>query len=109
MSRRYSLLGSLSPSSGGVKPVNTITVKPYKSIGMLLADYYAQYPVQSLLEINVSTNGSMGQGVIMIRENTQEGTTNTEIDIMPQSNEITVISVNPQEDDNYIYEVVIEY
>lgn len=84
-------------------------MKPYVEKFFLLADYYAQYPVKSLVVINVATNGALGQGAFSISENTQEGTTNTEIDIMPESNEITVISIDPQEDDNYIYEVVIEY
>ena len=108
MNRRNSLLGSLSPSSGGGKLVNTITVKPYIEKFTLRANYYAQYPVKSRVLIDVATNGAMGQGTVCIYENTQEGTTQTEIDIMPESNEITVISVDPQEDENYIYEVVIE-
>lgn len=94
---------------GGGKQVNTITLKPYVKSMMLLGDYYAQYPVKSNITIEVATNGAIGKGDILIYENIQEGTTNTEIDIMPESNEITVTSINPQEDDTYIYEVVVEY
>ena len=106
--RRRALLAASSMMGGG-KQVNTITLKPYVKSRMLWADYYAQYPVKSNITIQVATNGITGKGDIPIYENIQEGTTNTEIDIMPESNEITVTSINPQEDDTYIYEVVVEY
>lgn len=92
------------------KPVNVITVRPYIMGGKtLMADYYAQYPVESYVRISVSTTGALGYGYIVVREASQEGTTSTEIDIMPQTNEITVTSIEPQEDDYYVYEVVVEY
>lgn len=107
MDRRRNLIGQVKENSG--KLVNVITLKPYiKKIG-LFVDYHARYPVKSLVVITVSTNGAMGQGQIGIEEMNQEGSTGTEIDIMPESNEITVISIDPQEDDTYIYEVVVEY
>ena len=96
-------------NSGGDKQVNTITVKPYIMGGkFLMADYYAQYPVRSNVIIEVSTNGVSGHGSIGISEMNQEGTTNTEIDMGPQTNEITVTSINPQEDAYYVYEVKID-
>lgn len=62
MSRRHSLLGSLSSGSwGGGKLINTITLKPYIDGGSLHIEYNTLFPVTSVIEINVSTNGLLGQ------------------------------------------------
>lgn len=107
MGRRRNLISQVKESGG--KQVNVITLKPYIVKIGLFVDYHARFPVKSLVVITVSTNGMMGRGEIGIREMGQEGTTGIEIDMMPESNEITVISIDPQEDDTYIYEVVVEY
>lgn len=110
MSERRMILASQLGVQANEKPVNVITVRPYiKSGKYLMADYSAQYPVRSNVTIEVSTNGMQGSGSIGISEMSQEGATNMEIDWYPQSTEITVTSIEPQEDDYYVYEVVVEY
>lgn len=110
MSERRMILASQLGVQANEKPVNVITLRPYiKSGKFLMADYSAQYPVESYVRIVVATNGALGRGNIGIPILQQEYTTSTEIDIMPQSNEITVMEIEPQEDDYYVYEAVVEY
>lgn len=44
----------------------------------------------------------------MLRNGTQSKN-HYSVDLGTSSSEITVTSIEPQEDDNYIYEVVVEY
>lgn len=108
MSRRYSLLASLSNDSGGGKLVNIITLKPYIYRGSLNIDHNSLFPVTSDIRIDISTNGFEGQCSIPIEEGTS-GRLHNDVDLGPSTPEITVNSITPNEDDNYIYEVVIEY
>lgn len=110
MSERRMILASQLGVQSNEKPVNVITVRPYiEGRKYLLADCSAQYPVRSMVVIQVSTNGMQGSGEIVIVEMEQEGDSGMEIDWYPQSTEITVTSIEPQEDDYYVYEVVVEY
>ena len=71
-------------------------------------EYNTLFPVTSVIKINVSTNGIQGQEYIRIFEGESWGI-RTEVDMGPSTPEITVNSITPSEDDNYIYEIVIEY
>ena len=99
MSRRNSLLGSLSSSSGGGdKIVNhgTITLNSAKS------KITWEYPLASFLVITLSTNS----GNLLVYA--ASGSSTNSIALGPGETIISVASIDPQEDENYIYEVVIE-
>ena len=77
-------------------------------MGSLHIEYNTLFPVTSEIEINISTNGLVGQAYVMLFEGDSEGISN-DADLAPSTTEITVNSITPSEDDNYIYEVIIEY
>lgn len=110
MDRRRGLLSQ--SKAGSEKLVNVITLKPYIFAGgrfdYLQINYSALFPVSSNIIINIETNGMSGTALLHIGIGVQSGMT-SQTDTNPSSSEITVISVDPQEDDTYIYEVVVEY
>lgn len=111
MDRRRGLLSQSKAGSG--KVVNVITLKPYIFTGSgtfdyLQINYSALFPVSSNITINIETNGMFGTALLHMGIGVQSGKT-SETDLNPSSSEITVISIDPQEDDTYIYEVVVEY
>lgn len=109
MSLRRSLLASLSNDSGsGNKLLNIITLKPYIAYACLQIEYNTLFPVTSDIWIDISTNGIVGQNTMAIFEGNSGGLF-FDVDLGPSTPEITVNSITPSEDDNYIYEVVIEY
>lgn len=100
MSRRNSLLGSLSPSSGG-KLVNTITINNLRMIDIeIYADYACKFPPTSNVEVyfkhgnRITCSPSQYNGTAIV---------GLELDLP-----LTITEYYPQEDENYIYEVVIE-
>lgn len=66
------------------------------------------FPVSSDIMISMVTNGMEGSALLMLRNGTQSKN-HYSVDLGTSSSEITVTSIEPQEDDNYIYEVVVEY
>lgn len=102
MSRRYSLLGSLSNNSGGDgKLVNTITINNLRSIDIEIhADYACKFPPTSIVDVYF-TSGHR----ITCSPSKYDGTT---IVGLPFDLPLTIREYYPQEDENYIYEVVIE-
>lgn len=101
MSRRNSLLGSLSNDSGGGKLVNTITINNLRIIKMeIKADYSSKFPPTSMVNIYFTNNYS-----ITCSPSQYNGTAFVGLALeLP----VTIIKYYPQEDENYIYEVVIE-
>lgn len=112
MDRRRALMAA-SMQSGG-KIVNTIVLRPFVYKGgkwnYLGIDYEISYPITSEVKVTFNTNGLFQQNHIIFypEENIQNGTIR-DLDMNPESAEIQVISIDPQEDDTYIYDVVIEY
>lgn len=104
---RGNLLLALTLSSGG-KLVNIITLKPYIERASLQIEYNTLFPVTSGIKIAISTNGIDGLPHLRLYEGASGGVWN-DVDLGPSTPEITVRSITPSEDDNYIYEVVIEY
>lgn len=99
MSRRYSLLGSLSPSSGGGKKVNrgVATVKQKTISGNITLEF--EFPCVSTINVIAHTNLRDSQFGIIQGNNYGKG---------EFFGQFTSLSFSPQEDDTYIYEVVIE-
>ena len=96
--------------SGG-KVVNTIVLNPYiegDKFKSLNIHYSTSYPVASNISIHLVTTGMASATNINISQNSQNGYL-IEVDMDPETAEIQVISIAPQEDDTYIYEVVVEY
>lgn len=98
--------------SGG-KIVNTIVLRPYVCKGgkfnYLSIDYEISYPITSDIEVTFYTNGLNQKSTIYFFDYSGQNGTFTDVDMNPESAEIQVISIDPQEDDTYIYDVVIEY
>ena len=101
MSRRYSLLGSLSQSSGGGKLVNTITINNLRGYDPeIIADYSSKFTPTSMVNIyftggyRITCSPSKYNGYAFVG--------------MSFDLPLTIREYYPQEDDNYIYEVVIE-
>ena len=112
MSRRRSLLAA-SMHSGG-KIVNTIVLRPFAyeggKLNYLGIDYKISYPITSDIKVTFYTNGSFQQTDILFSyEHSGQNGTLRDVDVNPESAEIQIISIDPQEDDTYIYEVVVEY
>lgn len=97
------MLGSLSPSSGGGKLVNTITINNLRGGGYgpeIVADFSSKFPPTSMVDIYF-TSGYR----ITCSPSNYNGTALAGLAFdLP----LTVSEYYPQEDDNYIYEVVIE-
>lgn len=88
--------------------MNIITLKPYIDSYGLQIEYNTLFPVTSDIRIYISTNGLIGEGMVAVFEGNSSGLSH-DVDVGPSTPEITVSSITPSEDDNYIYEVVIEY
>ena len=96
---------------GGGKEVNVLTLRPYvegSKITWLSVDYSCSYLPTSTIEVSIKTTGLDGECKIYITEGTLTGS-RTDVDLSPSSAEIEIISFEPMEDDNYIYEIVVEY
>ena len=86
---------------GGGKLVNTITINNLRSINIEIhADYASKFPPTSIVNVYFP-NGCM----ITCAPSKYDGTA---IVGMPFDLPLTISEYYPQEDDNYIYEVVIE-
>ena len=112
MSRRRSLLAASMPSGG--KIVNTIVLRPFAyeggKLNYLGIDYEINYPITSDIKVTFNTNGSFQQTYILFSsEYSGQNGTFRDVDVNPESAKIQVISIDPQEDNTYIYEVVVEY
>lgn len=87
-------------------------MRPYIAIyggsSSLSIDYNALFPISSEMIISITTNGVDENCSIWLFPGDQIGT-KTEVDLGPSTSEIIVTSIDPQEDDTYIYEVVVEY
>jgi hypothetical protein len=93
------LLGSLSPSSGGGKKVNrgVATVEQGIKSGDITLKF--EFPCASTITVIVYTNmNSTRLGVV-------QGNTYADSEFLGQ---FMSLSFSPQEDDTYIYEIVIE-
>lgn len=104
MSRRNSLLASLSNNSGGGgKLVNTITINNLRGGGYgpeIKVDFSSKFPPTSIVDIYF-TNG--------YRITCSPANYNGEaLAGLPLDLPLTIGNYYPKEDENYIYEVVIE-
>lgn len=104
--RRRALMAASQPSGGG-KPVNTLTLRPYSEWGELCVIFSFTFPPSSDLFVEVQTAGLLGIHTIYFLKGKQDGV-KISVDIA-ESPQMQLLSFTPTEDDDYIYEIVIEY
>lgn len=98
MNRRNSLLGSLSPSSGGKKVNHGVAIVEQRmKVGDITLEF--EFPCVSTINVIAHTNLRDFQFGVL------QGNNYSESEFMGQ---FMSLSFSPQEDDTYIYEVVIE-